>query len=108
MWFIVILPIIKDSNEISQNVKDIEINNNKTLEEPESIRIEIKENQSNVHNYSSSDSDSEDDEEKYLKDKFKMPELPIKYLIIDCSPINFVDTVGVKVIKQVDFCYTIF
>lgn len=107
MWFVVNIPAIKDSNDRSQNVSDIEITNNKTLNEPESIRIEIKENQSNVHNNSSSDSDSEDDEEKYLKDKFKMPELPIKYLIIDCSPINFVDTVGVKVIKQVKFCYII-
>ena len=106
MWFIVTLPAIIDSNDKPQNVNETENANNKTLNELEPISIEIKENLSDVHNYSSSDSDS-DDEEKYLKDKFKMPELPIKYLIIDCSPINFVDTVGAKVIKQVKFCYTI-
>ena len=30
-----------------------------------------------------------------------MPKPPIKFLIIDCTPINFIDTVGVKTLKQV-------
>lgn len=28
-------------------------------------------------------------------------ELPFKYLVIDCSPIYFIDTVGCKIMKQV-------
>lgn len=39
--------------------------------------------------------DDEDDS------KLQMPETPFKCLIIDCSPINFVDTVGVKTLKQI-------
>ncbi len=34
-----------------------------------------------------------------------MPKLPISFLIIDCSPINFIDTVGVKTMKQVFLYY---
>lgn len=34
-----------------------------------------------------------------------MPDLPFKYLIIDCSPINFIDSVGVKTIKNVFFLH---
>ncbi len=33
--------------------------------------------------------------------KLKMPKIPFNFLVIDCSPINFVDTVGVKTMKQV-------
>jgi hypothetical protein len=45
------------------------------------------------------DSDYESDE---IEDaKLKMPRIPFSFLIIDCSPINFVDTVGVKTMKQV-------
>lgn len=39
--------------------------------------------------------DADDDE------SINIPELPIKYIIIDCSPINFIDTVGVKALNQV-------
>ena len=31
----------------------------------------------------------------------KMPEAPFKFLIIDCSPINFIDYVGARTIVQV-------
>jgi hypothetical protein len=41
---------------------------------------------------------STDDEDE---SQLKMPKTPFKFLIIDCSPINFIDTTGVKTIKQV-------
>lgn len=34
-------------------------------------------------------------------DHMRIPPLPIKFIIIDCTPINFIDTVGIKSIKQV-------
>ena len=40
---------------------------------------------------------SSDEDESTLK----MPKIPFKFLIIDCSPINFIDTVGVKTLEQV-------
>jgi hypothetical protein len=43
---------------------------------------------------------STDDEDE---SQLKMPMTPFKFLIIDCSPINFIDTTGVKTIKQVIF-----
>lgn len=36
------------------------------------------------------------------KTEIKIPELPIRSIIIDCSPINFIDTVGIKSMKQVN------
>ena len=33
--------------------------------------------------------------------QLEMPVTPIKFVIIDCSPINFIDTTGVKTLKQV-------
>ena len=42
-------------------------------------------------------SSSSDEDESTLK----IPVVPFKFLIIDCSPINFIDTVGVKTISQV-------
>ena len=35
--------------------------------------------------------------------QLEMPDKPFQCLIIDCSPINFVDTVGVKTLRQVIF-----
>ena len=43
---------------------------------------------------------STDDEDV---EDLEMPPLPFKFLIIDCSPINFIDTTGVKAIKQVGY-----
>ena len=45
-------------------------------------------------NKSTSSDDENNVESKILK-------LPFKHLIIDCSPIFFIDTVGCKTIKQV-------
>lgn len=47
------------------------------------------------------DTNYNQDEQKNSDDDLKLPILPIKYLIIDCSPIYFIDTVGCKTIKQV-------
>ncbi len=33
--------------------------------------------------------------------KLRIPKLPLDTIIIDCSPINFVDSIGVKTIQQV-------
>ena len=33
--------------------------------------------------------------------KISLPDVPFKHLIIDCSPIYFIDSVGCKTIKQV-------
>ena len=41
---------------------------------------------------------STDDEDE---SQLEMPNTPFKCLIIDCSPINFIDTVGVKTLRQV-------
>jgi hypothetical protein len=41
---------------------------------------------------------STDDEDE---SQLEMPRTPFKCLIIDCAPINFIDTVGVKTLKQV-------
>jgi hypothetical protein len=41
--------------------------------------------------------------EKKEPKKLTLPELPFKHLIIDCSPIYFIDSVGCKTIKQVSF-----
>ena len=35
--------------------------------------------------------------------QLEMPDKPFQCLIIDCSPINFVDTVGIKTLRQVIF-----
>ena len=43
---------------------------------------------------------STDDEDV---EDLEMPPMPFKFLIIDCSPINFIDTTGVKAIKQVSY-----
>lgn len=43
--------------------------------------------------------DSSDEEDTVAG--IRLPKVPIKYLVIDCSPINFIDTVGVKTVKQV-------
>jgi hypothetical protein len=40
---------------------------------------------------------STDDEDE---SKLEMPPTPFKCLIIDCAPINFIDTVGVKTLRQ--------
>ena len=51
----------------------------------------------------SSASESSDEEElavEYKKGTLRLPKPPIRFLIIDCSPINFIDTVGVKTMKQ--------
>ena len=45
--------------------------------------------------------DSSDEETEDEKNQFKLPRVPLRFLIIDCSAINFIDTVGVKAIKQV-------
>ena len=49
------------------------------------------------------DSDDEDEDalDEIEDEKLRMPKLPIKFIIIDCSPINFADTLGVKAIKEV-------
>lgn len=47
------------------------------------------------------DTNYNQDEQTNSDDDLKLPILPIKYLIIDCSPIYFIDTVGCKTIKQV-------
>ena len=44
----------------------------------------------------------EDDIESIPENKLLMPELDVYFVIIDCSPINFIDTVGVKAMKQVN------
>ncbi len=44
-----------------------------------------------------------EDYENTPDNKLKMPELPVSFIIIDCSPINYIDSVGVKTIKQVKF-----
>ena len=49
--------------------------------------------------------DSDYDPDEIRDDKLRMPRLEFNFLIIDCSPINFVDTVGVKTIKQVYFYF---
>jgi hypothetical protein len=46
--------------------------------------------------------DSDYDVDEIEDSKLKMPKIPFNFLIIDCSPINFVDTVGVKTMKQVN------
>lgn len=41
---------------------------------------------------------STDDEDE---SRLRMPDLPFRFLIIDCSPIVFIDTVGAKTLRQV-------
>lgn len=45
------------------------------------------------------DSDFEADD--VADEKLRMPKIGFKFLIIDCSPMNFIDTVGVKTMKLV-------
>lgn len=45
--------------------------------------------------------DALDDNDQNAAD-MTIPKLPIKFIVIDCSPINFIDTVGIKSIKQVN------
>ena len=68
------------------------------------------------------DSESKSDEQEYdmeeLNDmldmgvtdgkELKIPKLHIKILIIDCSPINYIDTFGFKAIKSVRCFFVIF
>jgi len=37
----------------------------------------------------------------YVDSNLNIVRLPFKYLIIDCSPINFIDTTGVRILRQV-------
>ena len=48
---------------------------------------------------------STDDENE---SQLEMPLVPFKFLIIDCSPINFIDSDGAKMLKQVVFIFWIF
>ena len=45
--------------------------------------------------------DSDFDVDEVEDSKLSVPKISFKFLIIDCSPVNFVDTVGVKAMKQV-------
>ncbi|CAF0929886.1 unnamed protein product [Brachionus calyciflorus] len=45
--------------------------------------------------------DDESDNETIVAEEFNFPKANFKYLIIDCSPIVFIDSVGVKTIKNV-------
>ena len=57
-----------------------------------------------IHKLESSASESSDEDDlavEYKKGTLRLPKPPIKFLIIDCTPINFIDTVGVKTLKQV-------
>jgi anti-anti-sigma regulatory factor len=45
--------------------------------------------------------DSDYDVDEVEDAKLRMPKLGFNFLIIDCSPINFVDSVGVKTMNQV-------
>jgi hypothetical protein len=64
------------------------------------VNLEMEYNDDIVPEYSST-SESSDEEEEYNKGTLTMPKMPIKFLIIDFSPINFIDTVGVKTVRQV-------
>ena len=48
---------------------------------------------------------STDDENE---SQLEMPLVPFKFLIIYCSPINFIDSDGAKMLKQVVFIFWIF
>ena len=66
--------------------------------------ITINLNDYENHKVENRDSDDEEDEDvldEIEDEKLRMPKLPIKFIIIDCSPINFVDTLAVKAIKEV-------
>ena len=45
---------------------------------------------------------STDDEDE---SQLEMPPVPFKFLIIDCSPINFIDSDGALMLKQVIFFF---
>ena len=40
-----------------------------------------------------------------LIENMEITEVPFQFLIIDCSPINFIDTVGVKTIVHVNLTF---
>jgi hypothetical protein len=63
------------------------------------IRIEKFDYENNRY-----DIDSDYDVDDIADEKLRMPTIPFSFLIIDCSPINFIDTVGVKTMKQVKLC----
>ena len=66
------------------------------LDKIHTIKIEMKdyENGSDLAR-------SEEDIDEIADEKLKMPRMPVKFIIIDCSTINFIDSIGIKTLKQV-------
>ena len=77
-------------------------NNNNNDEKRDHVNLEMEYNDERVPELSSA-SESSDEEYEYKKGTLKMPRVGIQFLIIDFSPINFIDTVGVKTIRQVSY-----
>ena len=47
-----------------------------------------------------------DDEESRVIDtdqNLNSRQLPFKYLVIDCAPINYIDTTGVNIVNKVNY-----
>jgi hypothetical protein len=45
--------------------------------------------------------DSDYDPDEIRDESLELSRVPFDFLIIDCSPINFIDSVGIKMIKEV-------
>lgn len=67
-----------------------------------SLKIESKCLKINSKSDKNEEFDFEDALEADDDKEIKIPKIPIKYIIIDCSPINFIDSVGVKAMKHVN------
>lgn len=67
------------------------------------IKIKFKSKCSKINSKSGENQefDFEDALEADDDKDIQIPKIPIKYIIIDCSPINFIDSVGVKAMKHV-------
>lgn len=94
----------RNSNKSQKSEPSVDANGNKRKSDApsESIRIKIDDADYDDTVVEHHDSDIEIESASEIdEDELAMPELPIKYLIIDCSPINFIDSVGVKTIKNV-------
>lgn len=66
------------------------------IAESDFVENTMKENKDDV-DLSDVESDASEVEDSKANINYK---LKLKYIIIDCSPINFIDTVGIKAVKQ--------
>jgi hypothetical protein len=74
----------------------------KNLDKINTIAINLNDYENHkVENRDSDDEEDEDALDEIEDENLRMPKPPIRFIIIDCSPINFVDTLAVKAIKEV-------